>query len=578
MPETDLSIAREGCAGSKSEPAEMGPPGPALPDLAAVAGARAGSGVRVGTGVGTAAAIRAGTEMEMQTGTAVTREKRRAAVEPDPEAEPRTQPKQNGERFRLLKNIGALAVCPMQGGQAHIHLIRDAAILWKGDTIQYAGREHGLADWLVTRGLDSENAHAGGAANGGMRIPDQAEVFDAEGRLVIPGLVDCHTHLAFGGWRPGEFEMRSLGKTYEEIAAAGGGILSTMAATRRASEEELLEKSAGLLHRMVSLGVTTVECKSGYGLRLEDELKQLRVYQRLRMQSPVRLMSTFLGAHALPPEYSGNRSGYVSLVIEEMIPAVAEHKLATFCDVFADAPAFTREEARRILVAAREAGLIPKIHADQLTSAGGAELAAEVEAISADHLECISDRGVAAMKQAGTIAVSLPLATWYLRKQPLPARELIRAGVPVAVSTDFNPGSAPSYHLPLAMHMACTLQHMSPAEVLKGATIYAAAALGLDGVTGSVEAGKKADFVELAVAGHAGGLRGGVAGGGSGMENGGSDATEGGSGSAYGVSGNGEEDSGDPVNKWMYHFEPNSAVRVWAGGECAAEQRSNKNI
>jgi len=498
-----------------------------------------------------ASATRAGSEIEVQSGTAVTREKRRSAVQPDPEAEPATKPKQNGERYRLLKNIGALAVCPMHGGQSHIQLIWNAAILWKGDTIQYAGSEKGLEEWFRPRSGGGTNGPpgpgpgssggSGSGVDGGVLLPEQTEVFDAGGRLVVPGLVDCHTHLAFGGWRPGEFEMRSLGKTYEEIATAGGGILSTMEATRRASEDELLEKSAGLLHRMLSLGVTTVECKSGYGLRLEDELKQLRVYQRLRLQSPVRILSTFLGAHAIPPEYSGNRSGYVSLVIDEMIPAVVEHKLATFCDVFADSPAFTQAEARRILTAAAEAGLIPKIHADQLTSAGGAELAAEVGAISADHLECISEKGIAAMKDAGTIAVSLPLATWYLRKQPLPARELIRTGVPVAVSTDFNPGSAPSYHLPLAMHLACTLQHMSPAEALKGATIYAAAALGLDGATGSVEAGKKADFVEIEAGGEAKGL--------------------------YAP----DVDGRDPVNQWMYHFQPSNAVRVWASGECVVD-------
>jgi imidazolonepropionase len=530
-------------------------------------------------GKASVAGAKSETETVVQPGTAVTREKRRAAVQPDPDAEPRTQPKQNGERYRLLKNIGMLAVCPMQGGQGHIHPIRNAVILWKGDTIQYAGSREGLQDWMRSRGitglavskpagLETEGGAGSdqGGASGQIPLPEQTEVFDAGGRLVVPGLVDCHTHLAFGGWRSGEFDMRSLGKTYEEIAAAGGGILSTMEATRRASEDELLEKSGALLHQMVSLGVTTVECKSGYGLRLEDELKQLRVYQRLRLQSPARIMSTFLGAHAVPPEYSGNRSDYVSLVVGEMIPSVAEHKLATFCDVFADEPAFTQEEARRILTAAREAGLIPKIHADQLTPAGGAELAAEVEAISADHLECISDQGIVAMAQAGTIAVSLPLATWYLRKQPPPARELIRAGVPVAVSTDFNPGSAPSYHLPLAMHMACTLQHMSPAEVLKGATIYAAAALGLDGVTGSVEAGKKADFVELEVAVGVGEqkLRAGL-----GTANGGGHPKQNGDPAAR---------EQDPVNQWMYHFQPNCAIRVWAGGECVADRDRNNNI
>ncbi|MGM0739453.1 MAG: imidazolonepropionase [Bacteroidota bacterium] len=529
-------------------------------------------GVQAGSG------IRSGPEVDVEAGTAVKKEKRRWAVEPDPDAEPRTQPKQNGERYRLLRNIGALAVCPMQGGQAHIHLIRNAVILWKGGIIQYAGPEDGLAEWFRSRDMigdgqngDSENGDMSnsGQVSGQMPLPHHMEIFDAGGRLVVPGLVDCHTHLAFGGWRPDEFEMRALGRTYEEIAAAGGGILSTMKATREASEEELLEKSAGLLHRMVSLGVTTIECKSGYGLRLEDELKQLRVYHRLQMQSPVRIMSTFLGAHAIPPEYNNNRDGYISLIIDEMIPAVAEQELATFCDVFADAPAFTQEEARKILAAAVDAGLIPKIHADQLTEAGGAELAAELGAISADHLECISDKGIAAMKEAGTIAVSLPLATWYLRKQPLPARDLIGAGVPLAVSTDFNPGSAPSYHLPLAMHLACTIQYMSPAEVLKGATIYAAAAIGLDGVTGSVEPGKKADFVEIDVKDIQDGLSHGTL---PGISHGVSPGIP--EGVSHGIS---SGVSFDPVNQWMYHFQPNNAVRVWAGGECVAAMEHNNN-
>lgn len=404
----------------------------------------------------------------------------------------------------LLKNIGTLAVCPEDGKQENIQLIHDAALAWKDDTIIWSGWEANMPEFQ-----------------------EIVEVHDAEGRLVIPGLIDCHTHLAFGGWRPEEFEMRSLGRTYEQIASAGGGILSTMKSTRAISQDDLFAKCSMLLDKMISLGVTTIECKSGYGLTVEDELKQLQVYRKLQSQSQIRMLSTFLGAHAIPPEYKHNRNGYVDLVVNEMLPRVIEGKLAQFCDVFADAPAFTNEEAESILTEAKSKGLTPKLHADQLTANGGAELAAKVGAISADHLECISDEGIRAMSEAGTVAVSLPLASYYLRKDPLPARSLIEAEVPVAVSTDFNPGSAPSYHLPMAMHLACTLQYMSPAEVLKGATIFGAKALGLEDEVGSLEHGKKADFVELDVA---------------------------------------------SVNQWMYHFQPNCAARVWAGGDLVIEE------
>jgi imidazolonepropionase len=245
---------------------------------------------------------------------------------------------------------------------------------------------------------------------------------------------------------------------------------------------------------MLALGVTTVECKSGYGLDEPTELKLLRVYRQLADQQPVRLVPTFLGAHVIPPEYRDNRAGFIDLLIERWIPQVAESRLAVCCDVFVEESAFSVDEARRILLASKRAGLGAKLHADQLTSAGGAELAAELGAWSADHLEHISDRGVAALAAGQVVAVSLPLASLYLRQSPMPARRLIAAGVPVAVATDFNPGSAPSYHLPFALTLACTLQRMTPAEALKGGTIYAARALNLEREVGSLEAGKSADF------------------------------------------------------------------------------------
>lgn len=441
----------------------------------------------------------------------------------------------NNEVIRVLKNIGILAVCPDRDGQDELGMIADAVIIWEGDTILWVGSKQDFETMAGAENPDgievAKETDRARKTKEAIRSPHsvirkvaegKAEIFDADGRVVIPGLIDCHTHLVFGGWREDEFSMRSLGRSYEDIAAAGGGILNTVRATRAATGQELFEKSVRLLEKMMALGVTTVECKSGYGLSLEHEMKQLHVCKRLASVSPVRIVPTLLGAHAIPPEYDGDRAGYVNLVCREMIPAAAENKLAKYCDVFADGPAFTNEEAERIFQAGLDHGLKPKLHADQLASNGGAELAARMGAVSADHLECISDEGIAALAESDTVAVSLPLATYYLRKKPLPARRLMDAGVPVAVSTDFNPGSAPSYHLPLAMHLACTLQAMSPAEVIKGATLYAARALELENITGSIERGKKADFVELDT---------------------------------------------PSVNHWLSHFEPNCAVRVWAGGE-----------
>ncbi|HEX6982971.1 MAG TPA: imidazolonepropionase [Balneolaceae bacterium] len=371
----------------------------------------------------------------------------------------------------ILKNIGYLATCRDKDGQSDIHPVKNAAIVWKDETIEWIGAENNLPEEYVGD-----------------------ETHDAGGKMVIPGLVDCHTHLAFGGWRPDEFEMRVQGKSYLEIAKAGGGILSTVKATRQASEDELYKKASGFLKEMVKGGITTVECKSGYGLSLEDELKTLRVYRRLAEEQPVEIVSTFLGAHTIPPEYKDNREGYIDLLINEMIPAVAERNLAEFCDIFAEDSAFSIEESRRILVTAQAAGLTPKLHADQLTSCGGAELAAEVEAASADHLEKISDEGIAAMAEANVVGVTLPLASLYTQETPLNCQKLVEGGVKVAVATDFNPGSAPSYDLPLAMMLTCNQGRLTPAEVLKGATIYAAKAIHRDRQFGSIEEGKFANF------------------------------------------------------------------------------------
>jgi imidazolonepropionase len=396
-----------------------------------------------------------------------------------------------------LTNIGCLATCASGGGQGDAGLIARAALAWDDGCIVYAGPEQQLPP----------------------RLRNDAR--DAGGRLVVPGLVDCHTHLAFGGWRAEEFEQRLLGHSYAEIAEAGGGIVSTMRATRATATSELAARAALVLDGMLQLGVTTVECKSGYGLDRTHEVRLLQVYAQLARGAAQRLVPTLLAAHVVPPEFRDRRDAYVRLIVDEIIPAVAAERLARCCDVFVESSAFSVPEARRILLAGRAAGLAPRLHADQLGASGGAELAAEVGALSADHLEYVAPTGIEALRRAGVVAVSLPIATLYLGQRPMPARRLIEAGVAVAVATDFNPGSAPSWHLPLALTLACTLQRMTPAEALKGATLYAARAVGLAGEVGSLEPGKAADFAII--------------------------------------------DAADP-REWLYHFRPNACVETVAGG------------
>lgn len=374
----------------------------------------------------------------------------------------------------LLQNISTLYICPDTPEQFDVQPIKGGAIAWSGSIIEWAGPESDLPDQYK-----------------------EYEVYNAGGKMVIPGLIDCHTHLAFGGWRSDEFEMRLQGKSYLEIAKSGGGILSTVRATRNASEDHLFEKASGILKQMLKLGVTTVECKSGYGLTTADELKTLNVYKKLSMESHQHIVSTFLGAHTFPEEFKNDKKRYIDLIINEMIPAVAEEKLADFCDIFVEDSAFTVDEAREILLAASRSGLKLKLHADQLTSGGGAELAAELNAVSADHLEQISDNGISSMAKARVIGVTLPIASLYTRQPYLNCRRLVDGGVQVAVATDFNPGSAPSYDLPLAMMLSCNHGHLTPSEVLKGATINAAKAIHMNHWVGSIEPGKCADFLVI---------------------------------------------------------------------------------
>jgi len=394
----------------------------------------------------------------------------------------------------VLRNIGQLATCPPENRQSDAGLISNAALVWQDERIEWVGPDSELPVKFA-----------------------MLESHDCKDRLVIPGLIDCHTHLCFGGWRGDEFEMRLQGRSYQEIATAGGGIASTVAATREASMEHLLDRAAGFLDGMLALGVTTVECKSGYGLNEHDELKQLEVYRQLSKQHSVELVPTFLGAHIVPPEYSENRSEYIELLCERLIPFIAKEKLAEFCDAFVEQGAYTVEEGEKILGAARQHGLGIKIHADQLSAGGGAQLAARMGAVSAEHLEYIDEAGIAALSESGTVAVSLPLASMYLKEPFLPARAMLNAGVRVAVATDFNPGSSPSFHLPLAMLQACLYQEMTPQEVLMGATTVAATAISRQDRIGSLVSGFQADIAIIDV---------------------------------------------PDLNQWMYHFEGNACHEV----------------
>ena len=375
----------------------------------------------------------------------------------------------------LLTNIGMLATPlgkgPKSGSeQGEIQILKDAWVLCEDGVIAQVG-----------------TGPAPAAAD--------AQAVDAQGSLVTPGLVDAHTHLIFGGWRQNELGLKLHGKTYLEIQNAGGGIQSTTNATRKATEEELTAKAAKALDEMMSFGVTTCEAKSGYGLALEHELKQLRAIRRLQEEHPMDVVATFMGAHLVPAEYKNDREAYVRLVCEEMMPAVKEQGIAKFCDVFCEADTFTVEEARRVLEAGLKNGLRPKIHADEIEAIGGSQLAGEIGAISAEHLIVCPPEGIESMARGGVIACLLPATSFNLGSTFAPARDMVTAGVPVAMATDFNPGSCPCLNLQFVINLGCLKYKLTPEEVLTAVTLNGAAAIDMADKVGSVEPGKQADLV-----------------------------------------------------------------------------------
>jgi len=399
----------------------------------------------------------------------------------------------------VITGAGELLTCP--GGSGETGARPSLGLITRGAVAARAGR----VVWV------GESSRLGDE----VRLLPGVQRVDAEGRVVMPGLVECHTHLAFAGDRPDEFQLRVGGATYQEVTAAGGGIMNTVHATRRAKDEELRTSARRRLDRFLAYGVTTVEAKSGYGLTLEHELRILEVYRDLDAIHPVDVVSTLLGMHIVPVEYSDRVDAYVDMVARKMIPAAAKRKLAHFCDAFCEKGAFSVEQCRRVLTAGIEHGLMPKLHADQLSSGGGAELGVELGAVSVDHLDRVSEPGIAALaaasrgamdlgRKAGTpgsrapVAVLLPGATFFLGEGGhAPARRLLEAGVPVALSTDFNPGSSPTQNLWLMATMGCSALRMTAAEVIRAITIEAAAAVGLDHEVGSLDVGKKADILIL---------------------------------------------------------------------------------
>jgi imidazolonepropionase len=380
----------------------------------------------------------------------------------------------------LLKNIKQLVTVRSNGKSCKpgeemrdLGVLEHASVFIEDGTIRWVGQFDSFAGDLA---------------------PD-ADILDASSFVALPGFVDAHTHALFAGTRENEFALRSEGKTYQEIAARGGGILNTVTATRAATKKELKRIASRRLDAMMKHGTTTVEIKSGYGLDPDAEIRMLEAIAELAEEHYMTIVATFLGAHAIPPEYKERRGEYIGLVCERMLPYVAKRNLAQFCDVFCEVGYFSVEESRQILKKGLSLGLRPKLHADEFDSIGGTQLAAELHAASVDHLEHVTGDGIRAIKESGTVAVVLPGVSFFLRNPYAPARKLIDAGVPVAIASDFNPGSCMSFSLPLMMTIACAQMSMTPEEAISATTLNGAAALGLSDTVGSIEAGKHADII-----------------------------------------------------------------------------------
>ena len=380
----------------------------------------------------------------------------------------------------LIKNIKQLVTVRSDGMRVKSGKeMRDLGIIEHATVLI----QNGLFTWI------------GSSAEFDQTVDEHIDILDASELVGLPGFIDSHTHLLFAGSRENEFAMRIEGKSYDEIARAGGGILNTVQATRMATKKELKRFARRHLDTMLTEGTTTVEIKSGYGLNEKDEIKMLDAINDLSEECLMDVVPTFLGAHAVPPEFINKTDAYVDLICTRMLPYIAQRKLAIFCDVFCEQGYFSVEQCRRIFEAAKPLGIRNKIHADQLTQMGASKLAAEVNAVSADHLEQINDAGIAALKRSGTIATVLPGVSFFLDYNYPPARKIIDAGVPLAIASNFNPGSCMSYSMPLMMTIACTHMSMTPEEALTASTLNGAAALGLSEKLGSIEIGKQADIV-----------------------------------------------------------------------------------
>jgi imidazolonepropionase len=381
----------------------------------------------------------------------------------------------------LINNIGRLVTMePGRDRDGPIGVIEDAAVLVKDGNISWFGSRH---DWLKFR-------------NNGKKSNTSLEEFDAKGGVATPGLIDCHTHLVHAGYRQNEFLLRSEGKTYLDIAKAGGGIMSSVQATRSVSFEDLYRLSNERADEAFGLGTLAMEVKTGYGLDLPTELKMLDVIRTLNDKHPIYFYATFLGAHVVPAEFKNHRDDYLRLIIDKMLPVVAQDRFCSSCDIFVEEGAFTPDEARAIAKAAQKHHMAIRLHADQFQDGGGGELAAELKALSADHLDYISDKGIRALKRAGVVAVVLPGATFFTGdKNHAPARKMIDKGVKVAIATDYNPGTNPCINLMLTATIAVTQLGLTLDEAWKGITIHPAAALGIENEAGSIAIGKRADLV-----------------------------------------------------------------------------------